>query len=526
MATTEDKRETDSGIEVKPVYSEEDVAELELEPPGEFPFTRGPYRDMYRGRPWTIRQYAGFASAEETNARFRYLLERGQHGLSIAFDLPTQLGYDSDDPRAAGEVGRTGVAIDSIADMALLFDGIPLGEVSTSMTINAPASLLLLLYELVGEEQGVPGERLRGTVQNDILKEYIARGNYIYPPRPSMRLTTDLFAYCAERLPSWNTISISGYHIREAGSTAVQELAFTLANGIAYCEAAVRAGLSPDEFGERLSFFFNAHNHFFQEVAKFRAARRLWARIMRERFGAENPKAQALRFHAQTGGSTLTAQQPENNVARVTVQALSAVCGGAQSIHTNAFDEALALPTERSVRIALRTQQILAHEAGGTDTADPLGGAFFIEALTDELEQRAQELIDRVDDVGGAVAAVEQGFVQDEIEQAAFAYTQQVEAGDKVIVGVNRYAEQESEQIELHRLDPEAERRQLERTARVRAERNAKEAREALERVRETARGEANLLPPMREALRGHCTVGEICNVLREEFGTYDAQRA
>jgi methylmalonyl-CoA mutase N-terminal domain/subunit len=526
MATTEDKRETDSGIEVKPVYSEEDVAELELEPPGEFPFTRGPYRDMYRGRPWTIRQYAGFASAEETNARFRYLLERGQHGLSVAFDLPTQLGYDSDDPRAAGEVGRTGVAIDSIADMQLLFDGIPLGEVSTSMTINAPASLLLLLYELVGEEQGVPGERLRGTVQNDILKEYIARGNYIYPPRPSMRLTTDLFAYCAERLPSWNTISISGYHIREAGSTAVQELAFTLANGIAYCEAAVRAGLSPDEFGERLSFFFNAHNHFFQEVAKFRAARRLWARIMRERFGAENPKAQALRFHAQTGGSTLTAQQPENNVARVTVQALSAVCGGAQSIHTNAFDEALALPTERSVRIALRTQQILAHEAGGTDTADPLGGAFFIEALTDELEQRAQELIDRVDEVGGAVAAVEQGFVQDEIEQAAFAYTQQVESGDKVIVGVNRYAEQESEQIELHRLDPEAERRQLERTARVRAERNAEEAREALERVRETARGEANLLPPMREALRARCTVGEICNVLREEFGTYDAQRA
>jgi methylmalonyl-CoA mutase, N-terminal domain len=524
MATTEDKRETDSGIEVKPVYSGEDVAELELEPPGEFPFTRGPYRDMYRGRPWTIRQYAGFASAEETNARFRYLLERGQDGLSVAFDLPTQLGYDSDDPRAAGEVGRTGVAIDSIADMQLLFDGIPLGEVSTSMTINAPASLLLLLYELVGEEQGVPGERLRGTVQNDILKEYIARGNYIYPPRPSMRLTTDLFAYCAERLPSWNTISISGYHIREAGSTAVQELAFTLANGIAYCEAAVRAGLSPDEFGERLSFFFNAHNHFFQEVAKFRAARRLWARIMRERFGAENPKAQALRFHAQTGGSTLTAQQPENNVARVTVQALSAVCGGAQSIHTNAFDEALALPTERSVRIALRTQQILAHEAGGTDTADPLGGAFFIEALTDELEQRAQELIDRVDEVGGAVAAVEQGFVQDEIEQAAFAYTQQVESGDKVIVGVNRYAEQESEQIELHRLDPESERRQLERTARVRAERNAEQAREALERVRETARGGANLLPPMREALRARCTVGEICNVLREEFGTYDAQ--
>ena len=525
MATTRDGRETDSGIEVKPVYTEEDVAGLELELPGEFPFTRGPYPDMYRGRPWTIRQYAGFASAEETNARFRYLLERGQHGLSVAFDLPTQLGYDSDDERAVGEIGRTGVAIDSLADMELLFDGIPLGEVSTSMTINAPASLLLLLYELVGEQQGVSGERLRGTVQNDILKEYIARGNYIFPPRPSMRLTTDLFAYCAERLPNWNTISISGYHIREAGSTAVQELAFTLANGIAYCQAAVDAGLSPDDFGERLSFFFNAHNHFFQEVAKFRAARRLWARIMRERFGAENPKAQALRFHAQTGGSTLTAQQPENNIARVTVQALSAICGGAQSIHTNGFDEALALPTENSVRIALRTQQILANEAGGTDTADPLGGAYFIEELTNELEQRARELIERVDELGGAVSAVEQGFVQREIEQAAFTYTQQVESGEKVIVGVNKYSEQESEQIELHRLDPEAERRQLERTARVRTERNAEDASAALDAVRETARSDANLLPPMREALRARCTVGEICNALRDEFGMYDAQR-
>ena len=337
---------------------------------------------MYRGRPWTIRQYAGFASAEETNQRFRYLLEQGQTGLSVAFDLPTQLGYDSDDARAAGEVGRTGVAIDSLADMEILFDGIPLGEVSTSMTINAPAALLLLLYELVAEKQGVSGRALRGTVQNDILKEYVARGNYIFPPRPSMRLTTDLFAYCHERLPRWNTISISGYHIREAGSTAVQELAFTLAHGIAYGEAAVAAGLSPDEFGERLSFFFNAHNHFFQEVAKFRAARRLWAEIMRDRFGATNPKAQALRFHAQTGGSTLTAQQPENNVARVTVQALSAVCGGAQSIHTNAFDEALALPTEQRARVALRTQQILQHEAGGTDTADPFAGSYFIESLT------------------------------------------------------------------------------------------------------------------------------------------------
>src|SRR5437588_6687327 len=481
MAATEDRR-TESGIEVKPVYTDDDVPN-ELELPGEPPFTRGPYPDMYRGRPWTIRQYAGFASAEETNARFRYLLEHGQHGLSVAFDLPTQLGYDSDDPRAEGEVGRTGVAIDSLADMELLFDGIPLGEASTSMTINAPAALLLLLYELVAEGQGVPGTELRGTVQNDILKEYIARGNYIFPPRPSMRITTDVFAYCAERLPRWNTISISGYHIREAGSTAAQEVAFTLSNGIAYCNAAVAAGLSPDEFGERLSFFFNAHNHFFQEVAKFRAARRLWARIMRERFGATNPKAQALRFHAQTGGSTLTAQQPENNVARVTVQALSAICGGAQSIHTNAFDEALAVPTGNSVRMALRTQQSLAHEGGGTDTADPLGGAYFIEELTNELEQRARELIQRVDDIGGAVAAVEQGFVQREIEQAAFAFTQQVEAGEKVIVGVNKYAEADSEQIELHRLDPEAERRQLERTARVRAERNPEEAAAALERV-------------------------------------------
>jgi methylmalonyl-CoA mutase, N-terminal domain len=524
MALTEDGRETDSGIEVKPVYTAEDgPGELEL--PGEFPFTRGPYPDMYRGRPWTIRQYAGFASAEETNQRFRYLLQRGQTGLSVAFDLPTQLGYDSDDPRALGEVGRTGVAIDSIADMELLFDRIPLAEVSTSMTINAPAALLLLLYELVGEEQGVGGEQLRGTVQNDILKEYIARGNYIFPPRPSMRITTDLFAYCAERTPKWNTISISGYHIREAGSTAVQELAFTLANGIAYAEAAVAAGLSPDEFGERLSFFFNAHNHFFQEVAKFRAARRLWARIMKERFGATNPKAQALRFHAQTGGSTLTAQQPENNIVRVAIQALSAVAGGAQSIHTNGYDEALALPSERSAHIALRTQQLLAHEAGGTDTADPFGGAYFIEALTDELEAKAWELIERVDELGGAVSAVEQGFIQDEIEQAAFRWQQEVESGERVIVGVNRFTEGEEEPIELYRLDPEAERRQLERTARVRAERNAADAERAVAAVRETARGEGNLLVPMREALRARATVGEICNALREEFGTYDSQQ-
>jgi methylmalonyl-CoA mutase N-terminal domain/subunit len=524
MAIREDRRETDSGIEVKPVYTAEDVKSRELEPPGDYPYTRGPYRDMYRGRPWTIRQYAGFASAEESNARYRYLLARGQTGLSIAFDLPTQLGYDSDDARAAGEVGRTGVAIDSLADMEVLLDGIPLGDVSTSMTINAPAALLLLLYELVAEKQGVPGDRLRGTVQNDILKEYIARGNYIFPPRPSMRITTDLFAYCAERLPSWNTISISGYHIREAGSTAVQELAFTLADGIAYCEAAVAAGLSPDEFGARLSFFFNAHNHFFQEVAKFRAARRLWARIMKERFGATNARALALRFHAQTGGSTLTAQQPENNVVRVAVQALSAICGGAQSLHTNAFDEALALPTERSARIALRTQQILAHEAGGTDTADPLGGSYFIEALTTELEERAWELIERIDEVGGAVAAVEKGFVQEQIEDAAYAFTAAVEAGEKVVVGVNRFTEGDEEPIELQRIDPEAERRQLERTARVRAERDAETATRRLEDVRRAAQSAENLLPPMREALRAYCTVGEICGVLRDEFGTFDAQ--
>jgi methylmalonyl-CoA mutase, N-terminal domain len=524
--TRGDRRETDPGIEVKPVYTADDVAGLELELPGEFPFTRGPYPDMYRGRPWTIRQYAGFGSAEETNERFRYLLAGGQTGLSTAFDLPTQLGLDSDDPRSAGEVGRTGVAIDSIADMELLFAGIPLDQVSTSMTINAPASLLLLLYELVAESQGIPGEKLRGTVQNDILKEYVARGNYIFPPRPSMRLTTDLFAYCAERLPSWNVISISGYHIREAGSTAVQEIAFTLANGLAYCRAAMDAGLSPDEFGERLSFFFNAHNHFFQEVAKFRAARRLWAKLLRERLGVTNEHALALRFHAQTGGSTLTAQQPETNIVRVAIQALSAVCGGAQSLHTNSFDEALALPTERAARIALRTQQVLQHEAGGTDTADPLGGAFFIEELTTELEARALELIDRVEELGGAVSAIEQGFVQAEIEDAAYRYARQIEDGERVVVGVNRFEEAGPERIDIHQLDPEIEQRQLERTARVRAERNPDEAAAVLAEVRRVAGGDENLLPPMREALRARCTVGEICGVLREEWGTYDAQHA
>jgi methylmalonyl-CoA mutase N-terminal domain/subunit len=525
MATTPDRRVLESGIEVKPVYEAADAPARDREPPGRFPFTRGPYPDMYRGRPWTIRQYAGFGTAEETNERFRHLLSEGQAGLSVAFDLPTQLGYDSDDPLAAGEVGRTGVAIDSVADMETLLDGIPLGEVSTSMTINAPASLLLLLYELVAEGQGVAGARLRGTVQNDVLKEYAARGNYIFPPRPSMRLTTDLFAYCAERIPHWNTISVSGYHIREAGSTAVQEIAFTLADGIAYCEAAVAAGLSPDTFGERLSFFFNAHNHFFQEVAKYRAARRLWARIMRDRFGATNPKAQALRFHAQTGGSTLTAQQPEVNVVRVAVQALAAVCGGAQSLHTNGFDEALALPTEHAATLALRTQQVLMHEAGTTDTADPLGGSFFVEALTDELEREAEALIARVDDLGGAVAAIEQGFVQREIEEAAFRWQQEVERGDRVIVGVNRFAEDHPEHVETLRIDPASEQRQRERTARVRAERSADGAARALDEVRRVAQTDENLLPAMREALRARCTLGEICGALRELWGTYDAGR-
>ena len=522
--TAADRRLTESGIDVAPVYTAADAGDLEAELPGEYPFTRGPYPTMYRGRPWTIRQYAGFGTAEETNERFRFLLAQGQTGLSVAFDLPTQLGYDSDHPRAAGEVGRAGVAIDSLPDLERVFAGIPLDRVSTSMTINAPAALLLLAYELVAERQGVAGDRLRGTVQNDILKEYAARGNYIFPPRPSMRITTDLFAYCRERLPHWNTISISGYHIREAGSTAVEELAFTLANGIAYCEAAIAAGLSPDAFGARLSFFFNAHNDFFQEVAKYRAARRMWARIMRERLGATNPKALALRFHAQTGGSTLTAQQPENNVVRVAVQALAAVCGGAQSLHTNGFDEALALPTEHAAQLAVRTQQILQHEAGTTDTADPLGGAYFVEALTRELETRATELIERVDELGGAVAAIEAGFVQGEIADSAFEHQREVEAGERMIVGVNAFATGEEAEPELQRIDPELERRQVERTRRVRAGRDAAAARAALDRVRETARGSTNLLHPMREALAALCTVGEICDVLREELGTYDAQ--
>jgi methylmalonyl-CoA mutase N-terminal domain/subunit len=518
-------RATDSGIPVPLVAS--DNGPHELGEPGEFPFTRGVRGDGYRSRTWTMRQYAGFASAEETNERFRLLLDRGQTGLSVAFDLPTQLGLDSDDPRAAGEVGRTGVGIDSLADMERLFDGIPLGEgVSTSMTINAPASLLLLLYELVGTGQGAAACDLRGTIQNDILKEYCARGNYIFPPRPSMRLTTDTFRYASARLPRFNTISISGYHIREAGSTAVQELAFTLANGIAYVEAAIAAGLKVDEFAARLSFFFNAHNDVFQEIAKFRAARRLWAHIMRDRFGAEDPRSQALRFHAQTGGSTLTAQQPEVNVVRVALQAFSAVAGGCQSLHTNGYDEALALPTEHSATLALRTQQVLANEAGTTASADPFGGSYYIEFLTDELERRARELIEEIDGMGGAVTAIETGAVQDRIEEAAFAYQRGIEDGTVVVVGVNRFQDQGAVEPELHRLDPGLEARQAERTQAVRAGRDQTAATARLAEVRAAATSERNLLEPMRDALEAHCTIGEICEVLRAEWGTYDALQA
>ncbi|HEX9546176.1 MAG TPA: methylmalonyl-CoA mutase family protein, partial [Acidimicrobiales bacterium] len=443
MATEE--RRTDSGIDIRPVYAAGDLdgwdPDARLGQPGTYPYTRGIYPTMYRGRPWTIRQYSGFGTAESTNERWKMLLAGGSTGLSCAFDLPTQMGYDSDHPRARAEVGKVGVAIDSIEDMRLLLDGLPLDQVTTSMTINATAAILLLLYQLVAEERGVGAEELGGTIQNDILKEYIARGTYIYPPRPSMRVVTDIFAYCRENLPSWNTISISGYHIREAGSTAVQEVAFTLANGIAYVQAAIDAGLAVDEFAPRLSFFWNAHNNFFEEIAKYRAARRMWAEIMTDRFGAKDERSKLLRFHTQTGGSTLTAQQPENNIVRVTVQALAAALGGTQSLHTNGFDEALGLPTERAARIAQRTQQILANESGLVDTADPLGGSYFIESLTEAVEAGAREYLDKIDGMGGAVAAIEAGYPQDEIEQAAFAYAKAVDDGEKIIVGVNKYVD-------------------------------------------------------------------------------------
>jgi methylmalonyl-CoA mutase N-terminal domain/subunit len=521
------ERRTGSGIPIETVYWPDHVPGFdpaaELGEPGSFPFARGIYPDMYRGKTWTMRQYAGYATARESNARYRYLLEQGQTGLSVAFDLPTQMGYDSDDPVALPEVGKVGVAIDSLADMRLLFDGIPLDRVSTSMTINAPASLLLLLYELVAEEQGVPGEKLTGTIQNDILKEYIARGTYIFPPEPSMRLVTDTFAYCAERLPRFNTISISGYHMAEKGATAVQEVAFTLANAIAYVEAGLRAGLEVDRFAPRLSFFFVARETLFEEVAKFRAARRLWARIMRDRFGARDPRSQMLRFHTQTAGVQLTAQQPENNIVRVAIQCLAAVLGGTQSLHANAYDEALALPTERAAKIALRTQQILAHETDVDATADPLGGSWYVEALTREVEARAGAYLEEIDRRGGAVACIE--YMQDEIEQAAFAEAQAIEEGRRVVVGVNRYQEPEEEHVEILRVDPAVQEEQVRRLAEVRASRDAAAVKEALEDVRAAARSTDNLLPPMREALRRMATIGEICNVLREVFGVWRPRR-
>jgi methylmalonyl-CoA mutase N-terminal domain/subunit len=514
------RRFTDSGIEVERVYTEDDLPEqLDLGEPGEYPFTRGVHPDMYRKQVWTMRQYAGYATAQESNERYRYLLEHGSTGLSMAFDLPTQLGLDSDNPRCLGEVGRTGVAIDTLDDMRVAFDQIPLDQVSTSMTINAPASVLLCLYQLVGEEQGVPSEKLRGTTQNDILKEYIARGNFIYPPEGSMRLTTDLFAYCKEHVPRWNTISISGYHFREKGCSAVQEVAFTLANGIAYVQAALDAGLAVDEFGPRLAFFFNGHNNVFQEVAKFRAARRMWAHIMRERFGATEERALKLRFHTQTGGVTLTAQQPSNNVVRVALQGFAAVCGGTQSLHTNGYDEALALPTERAAKLALRTQQIIAHESGAADSVDPFAGSYFVEALTDDIETRAWELISKVDELGGSVNAIP--FIKGEIEESAWGYEERYRIGQDVVVGVNKYVEEDIEIEDILRVDPATENAQVERLKAFKERRDQELAERRLEELRGAARGTDNLVPFIRQALRDACSMGEVCGAMRDVFGEY-----
>src|ERR1019366_8319710 len=516
------RRFTDSGIEVKPLYDETDLPEglgERLGEPGEYPYTRGVHRDMYREQLWTMRQYAGYASAKESNERYRYLLSKGSTGLSMAFDLPTQLGLDSDDPRCMGEVGRTGVAIDTIDDIRTAFDQIPLDEVSTSMTINAPAGVLLLPYELVGEEQGVSSEQLRGTTQNDILKEYIARGNYIYPPEGAIRLTTDLFAYCNERVPKWNTVSISGYHFREKGCSAVQEVAFTLANGMAYVQAALDAGLEIDRFAPRLAFFFNGHNNVFQEVAKFRAARRMWAKIMRERFGAQDERSWKLRFHTQTGGVTLTAQQPQNNIVRVALQGFAAVCGGTQSLHTNGFDEALALPTERAAKIALRTQQIIAHESGAADTVDPFAGSYFVEALTDDIEARANKLIAKVDDLGGSVNAIE--FITGEIDESAWGYQERYRIGQDIVVGVNKYVEDAAEVPDLLRVDPESEREQLDRLKRFKENRDQELVARRLEELRVLARGSENLLPAIRQALKDRCSMGEVCGAMQDVFGKY-----
>ena len=513
---------------VAPVYSPADVSSdvdymRDLGFPGQYPFTRGVQPNMYRGRFWTMRQYAGFSTAEDSNARYRFLLEQGSMGLSVAFDLPTQIGYDSDHPMAQGEVGKVGVPIDSLADMEILFDQIPLGKVSTSMTINAPASVLLAMYVALGEKQGVRSEDLSGTIQNDILKEYIARGTYIFPPKPSMRLITDIFDFCSQHVPKWNTISISGDHIREAGSTAAQEIAFTLADGIAYVDAAIKKGQDPNVFGERLSFFFNAHNDFLEEVAKFRAARRLWARLMKERFGITNPKAMMLRFHTQTAGCTLTAQQPENNIARVAFQCLAAVLGGTQSLHSNSMDEALALPTEKSVNIALRTQQIVAHETGVCSTVDPLAGSYYIESLTDRLYKDAETYIAKIDGMGGMLAAIEKGYVQQQIQDAAYAYQRAIETGDMVVVGVNKFQmEEDNSGRELLRVDERVGKRQAEKLAAIKAKRDNLRVQTTLDDIRAAARDESlNLMPRILDCVRAYGTEGEICGVLREEFGEY-----
>ena len=518
---------TGGGLPIRRLYGPDDIESVDylkdIGFPGEYPFTRGVQPTMYRGRFWTMRQYAGFASAEESNERYRYLLSQGTTGLSVAFDLPTQIGYDSDDPMAQGECGKVGVAIDSLQDMEILFDQIPLDKVSTSMTINAPASVLLAMYICVGEKQGVPMDVLSGTIQNDILKEYIARGTYIFPPKPSMRLITDIFEFCSENVPKWNTISISGYHIREAGSTAAQEVAFTLADGIAYVEAAGKKGLDPNVFGERLSFFFNAHNDFLEEVAKFRAARRMWARIMKDRFGVTNPKAQMLRFHTQTGGSTLTAQQPENNIVRVTIQALAAVLGGTQSLHTNSMDEALALPSEKSVGIALKTQQIIAYESGVTNTVDPLGGSYVVESLTNEIEKKALEYIGQIDDMGGMLTAIEKGYVQKHIQDAAYDYQRSVEAKESIVVGVNKFqVREDNREMNLLTVDASVGERQIAKLHKLKESRDNLAVKNALDDIRRAAGDDStNLMPLIINAVRSYATEGEICGVLRNVFGEY-----
>jgi methylmalonyl-CoA mutase N-terminal domain/subunit len=516
---------TGSGDPIKRLYTADDLSAFDVErdlgEPGAFPYTRGVQPTMYRGRLWTMRMYAGFGTARASNERYKYLVSQGSSGLSVAFDLPTQIGYDSDHALAEGEVGKVGVAIDSLADMEVLFDGIPLDKVSTSMTINAPASVLLAMYIAVGEKQGVSADKLRGTIQNDILKEYIARGTYIFPTGPSMRLITDIFAYCAAEVPQWNTISISGYHIREAGSTAAQELGFTLANGVAYVEAALKAGLKVDDFAPRLSFFFNAHNDFLEEVAKFRAARRIWARLMKDRFGATNPKSMALKFHTQTGGSTLTAQQPDNNIVRVAIQTLAAVLGGTQSLHTNSKDEALALPTEASVQVALRTQQIVAHESGVANTVDPLAGSYYIEAKTSELETAALDYIRRIDELGGAPRAVDLGFVQDEIMEAAYTHQKLVESKERIVVGMNEYVVEEPPPSGLLKVDPLVGEQQTARLAQLKAQRDNARVQESLKAIRAACEGDDNVMPHILEAVRAYATLGEICGVMREVFGEY-----